>query len=249
MYEKLHDVAVVAEQGLRESMEDTYTLIPDFANRGWLFGGIYDGHGGKSVAAFASENLYRLVEDKIQAGFSPQQAFKTSYKTVSENSKGIHTGTTAVTFLVTDTCIITANVGDSRAILVAKRRIQQLTKDHRIENESERNRVLSSGGEIMPPYVYFKGRGLMPTRSLGDHFFERAGIISTPAVKSHKININDLLLIAASDGLWDLLTNEEVAALARKYSEPGKLLAVLRDEVLIQRRGTDNLTVIAIRIG
>jgi len=49
----------------------------------------------------------------------------------------------------------------------------------------------------------------------------------------------------ACDGLFDVMTSEEAADFARRFPQPETLLEVLKTEVLVNRLGSDNLTMIA----
>ena len=239
--------AVISEQGTRPEMEDTYYLDTDFGGRGWTFGGVYDGHGGKYAAVYASENLHRIFQDILLQGLSPEQAFIKSYQQVSDALKKQPSGTTAVNFFIKDNIIYTANAGDARVIIIGKD-TTQITKDHRLYDAGERQRIVKMGGEIQYPYVMWDGAGLMPTRTLGDELFKPVGIIAAPSVSEYKILKTDKMLIAACDGLFDFMTNEDITVFARRISEPEPLVELLKDEVLGKRNGTDNLTIIVVSL-
>ncbi|MFH0914597.1 MAG: PP2C family protein-serine/threonine phosphatase [Chloroflexota bacterium] len=242
------EAAAVSEKGMRAEMEDAHYLDLNLGGRGWVFGGVYDGHGGSYAAGYAAKRLHEVFLEKLLSGTSPQEAFTTAYETTSEELSTQDSGTTAVTFLIRDRKIFTANVGDARALVIGKKGFAQLTVDHRLDNPAEKHRIEEMGGVIHYPYVYRGFSGLMPTRTLGDQYFKAVGVIATPLVGEHPISPEDLVLVAACDGLFDVMTNEEVRQLARKYPQPQKLVEVLRDEALLVRQGTDNLTVIAISL-
>jgi serine/threonine protein phosphatase PrpC len=86
----------------------------------------------------------------------------------------------------------------------------------------------------------------MPTRTIGDQPFKSVGVIATPSAGSYHIAETDLLLIAATDGLFDVMGAEEIAVMARKCTEPDSLATTLEREVLINRQGDDNLTIIVL---
>lgn len=240
--------AFISEQGMRPEMEDAHYLDLNFGGRGWAFGGVFDGHGGRFAAEYAAPRLSEIFLEKLLAGASPAQAFTESYKTVSVELKGQDSGTTAVTFFIGDSIIFTANAGDARAIVVSNTGFTQLTTDHRLDNPAERQRIAQMGGVIRYPYVYRGYLGLMPTRTIGDEYFKPVGVIATPSVSEHRITPEDIFLIAACDGLFDVVTNEEVAELARQHAQPESLVEALKQEVLVNRFGTDNLTIIAVSL-
>ncbi len=240
--------AVISEQGLRPQMEDAHFLDNDFAGREWVYGGIYDGHGGAYAAEYAGRNLNKLFLESIRAGATPEQAFNQAYQAISDELKGQDSGTTAIDFLVEEKEIIAANAGDARAIVVGEKEITQLTTDHRLDNKAERERITGMGGQVRYPYVYRGYLGLMPTRTIGDEYFKPVGVIATPSVKRHPISGSDLMLLAACDGLFDIMSNSEVADFVRRIDQPEPLVEALKNEVLLNRRGTDNLTIIAVSL-
>lgn len=242
------EAAVISEKGMRPGMEDAHFLDSNFAGRGWVFGGVYDGHGGSYAALYAAENLHRVFLRRLLEGVSPTQAFIESYEAISEELKTQSSGTTAVDFLIKDGQIFTANAGDARALVIGQKDFHQLTVDHRLDNQAERRRIEEMGGYIRYPYTYRGYEGLMPTRTLGDQYFKPVGVIATPSVSEYKIREDDLALLSACDGLFDVMFNEEVAAFARKDAQPETLLQALKHEVLDNRSGSDNLTIIAVSL-
>jgi len=240
--------AVISEQGLRPAMEDAHFLDPDFGRRSWVYGGVYDGHNGVLAANYAAQNIHKTFLDNYSSGLEPGEAFVHSYETVSGALRFQESGAAAADFFIRNGNVFTANAGDCRAVVVSHNAIIQLTTDHRLDNAEERTRVEATGAVIGYPYVFIGQRGLMTTRAIGDHHFRAVGVISTPSLNKHRMSADDLFLICASDGLWDFMPNEEVAALARKVAGPEDLVACLRKEVLVNRLGTDNLTIIAVSL-
>jgi serine/threonine protein phosphatase PrpC len=239
-------IAVISEQGIRPTMEDTHYLDTDFGSKGWIFGGIYDGHYGRLAAEYAAEKLHRIFSDQIFSQVTPGQAFIKAYEMVSNELKFQDSGTTAVNFLIQNRNIFAANAGDARAVVVGKEGIIQLTVDHRLDDPDERQRIENMGGKIKYPYITTIKGGLMPTRTIGDEYFKKVGVIATPSVNEYTIRPDDMMLIAGCDGLFDFISNAEIADYVRKIQEPEKLLEVLKKEVLFVRYGTDNLTIIAV---
>ena len=242
------EAAVVSEKGRRVKMEDAYFLDLNFGNKGWAFGGIYDGHNGRYAANYASEKLHKRFLEKLLSGILPQKAFIETYEEISEELKEQGSGTTAVDFLIKEGEIFTANAGDSRAVVIGDKAFHQLTINHRLDNLEERKRIEKMGGYIEEPYVCRGSQGLMPTRTIGDEYFKPVGIISTPFVNSYKISKEDLILLVACDGLFDVMSNEELADFVRKFSNPNQLVKILQKEILYNRLGSDNLTIIAVNL-
>lgn len=47
------------------------------------------------------------------------------------------------------------------------------------------------------------------------------GVIPNPEIKKYEIVENDILLVVASDGVWEFLSNEEVSEIALSYYSKG----------------------------
>lgn len=113
------------------------------------FFGIFDGHGGKGAAEFASENMgERIVEEVVMRGEScseMEEAVKIGYlKTDAEFLKqDVGGGTCCVTALLRKGDLVVSNAGDCRAVLSRAGTAEVLTSDHKLSREDERERVES----------------------------------------------------------------------------------------------------------
>jgi serine/threonine protein phosphatase PrpC len=56
----------------------------------------------------------------------------------------------------------------------------------------------------------------MMTRSLGDRWFRPVGVIPEPEVGRHALKTDDVALVAATDGVWDVLSVEDAARVVRR---------------------------------
>ncbi|MFP4212869.1 MAG: PP2C family serine/threonine-protein phosphatase [Desulfohalobiaceae bacterium] len=241
-------LAVVSEQGMRWRMEDAYVLRQALVYAGDVFGGVYDGHSGDYAAVLASRSLHVRFAHHLQQGLSPSQAFINSYQDTDQELARVQSGTTAANFYLLGSRLWVANAGDSRVLVVSREGVRQLSQEHRLDHPQELARIQAYAGQISYPYVLREGLGLMPTRSLGDSFFEPAGVIATPDVHEEELQEEDLWLIAACDGLFDVLNNKEAAEIALGCQEARQAADELAQEVLIRRMGTDNLTIIVLAL-
>ncbi|XP_078177239.1 protein phosphatase 2C family protein [Carex rostrata] len=147
-------------------------------------------------------------------------------------------GTTAVYIIKQGKDLIIANLGDSRAILASISedgclQAKQLTTDFKpnIPQEAERikkhhGRVFSLRDEPSVARVWLPDEnypGLAMSRSLGDFQLKHHGVICTPQVVYHRITDRDLFIVLASDGVWDVLRNEQVVSTV--YNTKNKLEA------------------------
>ncbi|XP_068634466.1 probable protein phosphatase 2C 73 [Aristolochia californica] len=149
-------------------------------------------------------------------------------------------GTTAVSVLKQGEDLIIANLGDSRAILCTRDSSNQptsiqLTVDLKPNVESEAERIESCKGRVFAlpeePDVYRvwlpddDSPGLAMARAFGDFCLKDYGVISIPQVSYRKLTDKDEFVVLATDGVWDVLSNQEVidiVASSRKRSKAAK---------------------------
>jgi serine/threonine protein phosphatase PrpC len=226
------DAFAVSEQGPRWSMEDTYVLLREADN---ISGAVFDGHSGPAVAVFAAET-YPTLTDR-----DPMR----SLREIHRASLHLSGGACAVAFRLQGDRLQVANVGDAGLAVVRAGAVELVTEEHRLGNPIERQRVLAAGALLDGPYVVNPRTqtGLMPTRSLGDHDFAEVGIVGEPYGWTGTFTAG--WLVAACDGLWDVLDPSELPAyLERDVETAARNLA---REALDTRGSWYNLTVLVVR--
>ncbi|CAI9114375.1 OLC1v1015090C1 [Oldenlandia corymbosa var. corymbosa] len=124
-------------------------------------------------------------------------------------------GSTAVVAVLCSSHIIVANCGDSRAVLYRGKEAIPLSVDHKPNREDEYARIEASGGKVIQWNGYRVYGVLAMSRSIGDRYL-KPSIIPNPEVTFLPRAREDECLILASDGLWDVMTNEEACEVARK---------------------------------
>lgn len=114
------------------------------------------------------------------------------------------------------------NLGDSRCVLGSiknnKKIAFELSSDHKPnrENESRRisnlnGKVASKGGGVSRVYkINSDEPGLAVSRSLGDLLGHDCGVVYEPEVIAKEINVDDYFVVIASDGVWDIMSSNEV---------------------------------------
>ncbi|KAL3808967.1 hypothetical protein ACHAXA_005159 [Cyclostephanos tholiformis] len=186
-------------------------------------------------------------------------------------------GTTATILYVSSLAVVIANVGDSRAVMSqwlvnreGKEYItaMQLTIDHIASSDEEKMQVLEKGGFVSESGGINRVMGsLAVSRSLGDvklaPFLSRTPHVLVMAkdevlMQCRKIQyLEDSLpcfIILASDGLWDVMSNQEAVDLAWQVIEGNKIGTAYQDaaEVLTQeayvRGSSDNIGVCIVAI-
>ncbi|KAK9288243.1 hypothetical protein L1049_016693 [Liquidambar formosana] len=133
-------------------------------------------------------------------------------------------GTTALTIVRQGDLIVVANVGDSRAVLATTSDDGslvpiQLTVDFKPNLPQEAERITQSKGRVFclqdEPGVYRvwmpngETSGLAISRALGDYCMKDFGLISVPEVTQRNITNSDQFAILATDGVWDVISNQE----------------------------------------
>ncbi|XP_019173443.1 PREDICTED: probable protein phosphatase 2C 53 isoform X2 [Ipomoea nil] len=124
-------------------------------------------------------------------------------------------GSTAVVSIVCPTHIIVANCGDSRAVLCRGKSPVPLSIDHKPNREDEYSRIEALGGKVINWDGHRVSGVLAVSRSIGDRYL-RPYVIPEPEMTFTPRAKEDECLILASDGLWDVMGNEEVCDVARR---------------------------------
>ncbi|CAJ1940956.1 unnamed protein product [Sphenostylis stenocarpa] len=133
-------------------------------------------------------------------------------------------GTTALTIIKQGEDLIIANIGDSRAVLATTAEDgtltpHQLTTDFKPNLPQEAERITQCRGRVFSledePGVYRvwmpngKTPGLAISRAFGDHCMKDFGLISAPDVTHTQLTTRDHFVILATDGVWDVISNQE----------------------------------------
>eukprot|EP00966_Prymnesium_polylepis_P119785 2768264-Prymnesium_polylepis.1 len=108
-----------------------------------------------------------------------------------------------------------------------------------------------AGGD--PPRIWWEGE-MMPgcafTRSVGDEFGERVGVFAEPEVLTRQLCSDDRMVLIASDGVWEFLTNQTVVNMMTQFKSPLKACRAVVNEAyklwLQYDVRTDDITMIAI---
>jgi serine/threonine protein phosphatase PrpC len=203
---------------------------------------VFDGHGGATVAERAAAQVLGLVGEALGRGLEGGGLWQAVFAGLDAPVTGC--GATATLLLLRGEALSAAWVGDSRAVLVDRTGCRVLTPDHRIDRADELARVTLAGAAIVPPYAIDPrtSRGLMMTRALGDRELRRVGIVAEPEWVSLPLEEDTLGFVVATDGLWDVVDNDEAAAACRGVDPE----IAARDLVRLvgQREGVDNVSVV-----
>ena len=221
--------------GRPKTNQDSYIVKDEESgpdNKEYTFG-VFDGHGlqGHLVSEGIKNYLMNCSNEQWTTKKKIIAMFNSLSKTIetSQNYDIFCSGSTAVIVHVTKEKIICANCGDSRAIVISSLNngIIKISRDHKPELADEKRRIVAAGGRVeriygMGPYrVWFKDGdypGLAMSRSIGDALAHKIGVSNIPEIMEFNIsNVKPLAVIAASDGVWEFMTNEQVKNILNKY--------------------------------
>jgi protein phosphatase len=212
---------------------------------------VADGISGKEQGAAASGLAVRLVADWVLSRvFHPflldlghsanQQPIHQVLREaiIAANGK-IHeayanAGTTLTCAFVLGTNAFIAHVGDSRAYLINKSTIRQLTTDHSLVNR------LIELGQLTPEEAKTHPQRSVLYRALG-----RAGNLEVDTYLQ-SLPVHSSLLLC-SDGLWQAVPQESILAAVNAASSPQAACRQLAAQAE-ENGGEDNITVILVQV-
>ncbi|GAA5906085.1 PP2C family serine/threonine-protein phosphatase [Sporobolomyces salmoneus] len=271
--------AVSEMQGWRLTMEDAHAAIlsldPEKGDsvppkERTSFFAVYDGHGGSTVAKFAGDTVHhRLAANEFYKKKEWNAALKRAFLETDEDLranpdfKGDPSGCTAVGVIVTpELDLICANAGDSRSVMSVGGEAKPLSYDHKPTNAAETSRIVAAGG-----FVEF-GRvngNLALSRALGDFEFkqspslpaEQQVVTADPDLNTHTHTSEDEFIVVACDGIWDVLTSQQVIDFVRlsisKNQTLEQICETMMDRCLAPDSdwggvGCDNMTMMVVAI-
>ncbi|KAK4377460.1 hypothetical protein RND71_003756 [Anisodus tanguticus] len=235
----------LSESGGKGLIQLLHIMVQNFGGqKGMFFCGVFDGHGpsGHKVAHYVRDSLPSKISssnvintnnirwdvEKDDQSDNPilaawKDKFLESFKEMDEELEGdgsiesYCSGTTAVTLVKQIDFILLIHCA--------------------IISSAEYERIKSCEGRVMAmeeePNIYRVWMpdqdcpGLAMARAFGDFCLKDFGLISVPEVYYRKLTEKDEFIVLATDGLWDVLSNDEViriVATARKRSIAARLV-------------------------
>lgn len=225
-----------------------------------LFAVLADGIGGHKAGEVAAElavnhimdvvsksdgrHTRRTIEDAVADASNAIAA----HSSTDENLKGM--GSTCATAWISGDKLHTAYVGDSRIYLIRGGRIQQMTVDHTWVQEAIEKNVLTPEDAREHPNVHvirrYLGSPVPPEPDFRMKLFNDESDQHAENNQGMQLQPNDVLLLC-SDGLTDLVWNDEILEVVR--SKPSlKEAASALIELANSRGGHDNITIILIAV-
>ncbi|AQK92314.1 Protein phosphatase 2C 51 [Zea mays] len=249
------------------------------------FFAVYDGHGGARVAEACRERMHVVLAEEVglrrrRSGSDDlrwEEAMAASFARVDgEVTGGLSSphhddagsslpyrtvGSTAVVAVVGRRRIVVGNCGDSRAVLSRGGVAVPLSSDHKPDRPDEMQRVEAAGGRVVNWNGYRVLGVLATSRSIGDYYL-KPYVSAEPEVTVVERTERDEFLILASDGLWDVVSNEAACKIARSCLSgraasrfPGSVAgrtaadaAALLAELALSRGSRDNISVVVVEL-
>ena len=241
----------------KEHNQDISFIEKNFSGeKDFLYLSVCDGHGaeGHEVSSFIkrtlpkdmTRNLYHkdLTSNDLNTKREIHEIIKKTFLKVNEKLieteeiNSTFSGSTCVSLIYTPSKIITANIGDSRAVMgkFNKERKEwiscDLSRDHKPTEKDEARRIYENNGRIQPftdddtgefigpQRVWVKDDdvpGLAMTRSFGDRVAATVGTISEPEIMEFDLNDDDKFILIASDGVWEFINSQECVNIIKDY--------------------------------
>lgn len=243
---------VIEDIGMRDYQEDRHSIEFNIIS-GIHYFGIFDGHGGDKVAIFMKMFFKEILRSALTKtrNQSIEQSLLDAFVTLQKllpKDISFNCGSTALVILKKDTTLYIANVGDSRATMSCDNKAVPITEDHKPDVQSEYDRIVQTGG-----FVIKDGFGtprvngtLALSRAVGDLYLA-PHVSWMPDIYTVHLKPCNKYLVAASDGLWDVFSNDDLISYIHNYvfqngNECNKLCVEML-KTARNRGSTDNITI------
>eukprot|EP01134_Creolimax_fragrantissima_P002999 CFRG2999T1 len=148
--------------------------------------------------------------------------------------------------LVAEDNFVVGNAGDCRAVMCRGEETVPLSHDHKPNRLDEFQRVKAAGGFVAWKGVWRVQGILAISRSFGDRSLKQ-WVVPDAEVVTEPFPVNNSFVIVATDGFWDVFSNEDAINYARKFIDTPDLGA---EELVLEAYGRgsgDNITVMVIK--
>lgn len=227
----------------KENSHENIKAAEDDAERTFYTYAVCDGMGGESFGEIASLKALETLPEYDEIGLEEQMeeyvqdANGRICQEIQESGKRL--GTTLALLSIAQGTATICNLGDSRIYQVRKGRLRQLTKDHTQVQQMVDAGVMDreQARESKKRHVLTQHIGIFP-----DEF-----ILSPYIVTDLRVEPGDVFLLC-SDGLTDMLEDEEILACVTAYQdEQPKVIVTKLVLKALEKGGRDNVTVIIVK--
>jgi serine/threonine protein phosphatase PrpC len=222
----------------RKNNEDVWIALPEIG-----FYAIADGMGGHRAGEVAAKQTIDFLSESLSNTSSTQPIDKmidlrhaienanTHVYQLSKQSKSFKgMGTTLCCLLILDDSVIYAHVGDSRVYRLREKKLELLTQDHSLYTK-----WLSLGNVLEKSQTNFPYKNVI-TRAIGTH----KNVI--PEITLSQRIPGDIFFLC-SDGLSDVLTNQEIETIILTSLDLETAAHSLIQEAKI-KGSSDNITIL-----
>jgi len=238
-------------RGYRDYMEDKSRVIQNInGDKNSHIFCLFDGHGGVNVSQFLQENFYKYFKEMLPMS-NPKENLKELFDKIDNKIKDLNLlnmGSTACIIYLTiengEKVLYSANIGDTRSLLISSNDYKRLSYDHRATDTNEYNRIVQGGGIVFAGRVYGT---LMLSRAFGDWELKFYGVISEPHVTKINISENDKYVVVASDGVWDILDDADVYEMSKSIDNSKDLCNNIVEKSL-DKGSMDNISCFVIKL-
>lgn len=164
------------------------------------------------------------------------------------------------------TRLYVANAGDSRGVLCRKGLAEELSRDHKPNDEDELERISSAGGAVIGGRV---DGNLNLSRAIGDLTYKVKGgkprqqkITAFPETRMVELCKEDTFFVLACDGIWDRMTNDQIVDIINSELDlptaRGQNLmnlcenicneCLVEDPLTSEGKGGDNMTIMIVKL-
>ncbi len=231
----------------RKQNQDSIFICDDFENVKYFI--IADGMGGvnggeiasataiSAIKSYIDENIYdmELVEDQINNLIrgAISRANKEIYEIAEKNEAYKGMGTTVILAITFGNRVYIGHIGDSRIYRIRKNIIRQLTTDHSYVQ------ALLKEGTITKEQAYNHPQKNILLKVVGCEPYIEPDILVKGFLK-------DDVLLMCTDGLTNMLTNEEIFNIITNEKDDLENVCKHLINVANENGGNDNISVILV---
>lgn len=237
---------------------------------------VADGHGkfGHLVSEWVAQTIGGLAGQALSPDLLSEALCELDSQMVASGPDQVTlSGSTCCCVVLRPDMLFCVNVGDSRAVVGVVEdgqvRAEAISRDHTPSLASEYRRITSefgpesistlkdpAGNSVGPLRVWVgegNRQGLAMTRSIGDTAGKQQGITATPELIARPL-LGVQVVIVASDGVWDVLSNQEAAEIALRAKHAAAAASALKrmaSKKWVQTEGSalDDITVAVAFVG
>lgn len=261
----------VSMRGKRPQNEDKHNIIINLDGRKENLApinyySVCDGHGGKAISKFLSDNLPQCFVDK-KVVYPLKRTFVKNVYEYWDNL--LKTEYNSIATTAGSTCLVVIhfrseqdskeyldilNTGDSRCVICRNNLGVPLTKDHKPNWPEESVRIRSLGGQIIMDGYDWRICNLSVSRAFGD-LAAQPYVTNMPDMFHYRLTSADKFMVLACDGLWDVFCNQDVVNIVLEGSyDMVSGMRINRDvnmakklgELAIEKGSCDNISIIIV---